>query len=319
MKSLKSIIRPSHFPLNNNMTMRYLILLLSLASSNAFGQNYTDLINMGMSYIEPATFQNISTNEMRQEHAWLDAGFAFPLNAKGDELSLGFGYQYQGWSNADQPSLPLEISTTGLSVDWLKNWKNPRWASTLSVGGAFSSDGNSSANSAFQTAFSYLMHFGNSSDAIWTFGVFYSDQPFGPWAFPILGLEWQLHDRVHVSTVLFNHVNVEIEAVSDRLFVGLDHRAFGTSFVLGEYLGFQNSYITSFSEQFPFYPYFGSVFTDFHLTPHLVFTGKIGVLHGRQQIHHTANHEFIVSSPYNDAINSSLMAQFGLAWRYRTR
>lgn len=291
-------------------------LLAFVWCCGTYAQNsYDEILHLSYDYFSRSTFINTNTGLSRQQMN-LAGGFGFKLNSNEDLLTVGLSYQWLKLRPevAIQPA--LNIHSTSLDLGYLKHWKNPTWASTISVGMAAVSDYKSAANSTYQTSLSAMLHHGKSNNLIWTFGLFYSDQPFGPWFFPILGVDWNITDKLYLSTILLDYAYLEYAITPNVWYAGVDIRAMGMSFVISDYENHQNSYVTSFSESFPFYPYTLTIFNDFYLKESISIFFKGGLLASRENKHYTQDHQPL-NSIYNNTISPSFYLNMGIAMRFR--
>ncbi|MEM6344443.1 MAG: DUF6268 family outer membrane beta-barrel protein [Bacteroidota bacterium] len=278
--------------------------------------SYDELLHLSYDYFTPSSIPGTSTKLSRQ-HINFSGAYGWDLNYQGDLLSVGLAYQgLELKTTLDEPQT-LNIHNTSIGLGWLKNWKNLSWASSVSIGLAAVSDYQSSINSAFQNSFSANLHYGKSEELIWTFGVLYSDQPFGPWVFPVLGVDWNINDRLYFSTILFSHAYLEYAIKPKFWYAGVEVKEMGMSFVVSEFQNQPNSYITSFSEAFPYYPYAMTVFNDFYFAERFSLFVKMGTLISRANRHFSLQNEPLVNSVYNNPVKPSFYLQTGLALRFR--
>ena len=292
-------------------------LWILIFTSSLYGQsNYDEYLNLSYGYFTTSNLKASNTS-VSQFETGISGGYGFLLNEREDELSFGGDYQFFQLKNELEEQIPLGIHSTALSIDYLKHWKNPKWGSTISGGIALISDYRTDSYSAYQTNLNALFHYGNSSDLIWTFGLMYSSQPFGPWFFPILGVDWKINDRLFFETFLFSNLYLEYQLKNNKLYTGLDIEANGQSFVLSSYQGEIDSYITSFATSFPYYPFDNTVFLDYYFNNGFVLFAKAGVRISQEYVHYSENHFPVETSLYNSAIDPSFMAKVGIAYRVR--
>lgn len=282
----------------------------------AFAQNtnYQELFRVSYQQVGSAEFNNSST-QLDQRQFSILGGYGLTLNDNDDQLNFGVGYSYLNFENDSEPNAQLNIHDLSVGLDYQKNW-GLYWASTFSLGLANVSDFQTEASSAYQTLLSVLFHHGKSESLIWTFGLLYSDQPFGPWIFPILGVDWQINSNLYFSSLLFNNLYLEHTLVPYKLYWGLDIAAEGQSFVLSDYQGQTDSYITSFSEEAPYFPFNYRIFIDYYLPNGLVFYGKFGYLASRGFRHWDVDGNRI-STLYDQPVKAGLNGEIGIAFRVR--
>ena len=298
--------------LKKSIVFIHVLLAASLVAQNT----YDDLLNVSYQSLAPATFDS-SGIEMEQQQLSISGAYGFDLRDGKDDLNLGAFYQRLNVSNAAEPNNALGINNFSLDAEYVRQWNNPSWASTISLGLGKSSVGVTDTFTAYQTQLVAMMHYGKRSDLVWTFGLLYSEQPFGPWLFPLIGVDWRATDRLFVSTVLFAELYVEYALQPNKLYVGLDISDAAQSFVIASYQNLQNTYITSYTDAFPYFPYNASLFLDVYLPSNITLFGKIGMQASRGYQHYLANHDRINNSVYDDSIDPTLLLEIGAAYRFR--
>ncbi|MGD1847376.1 MAG: hypothetical protein ACFB10_18460 [Salibacteraceae bacterium] len=276
---------------------------------------YDELLHASYEFMDRARIIGTAIGLDREQFNF-SGQYGFPLNDQDDQLNLGLNYQGIEWEPEHFWNQPVSVYNAGAHIKWLNHWKNPNWASTISIEGNAVTAYHFGHHTDFQTALSARFHYGKSEKRVWTFGLFYSDQPFGPWVYPVLGVDWRLANRLYFSTILLEHAYLEYAVKPKVWYTGIDLRQMGLSFVFGQFEGFEDSYFTSFSDQFPFSPYVISVFNDVYLKEHFTLFVKAGYLVSRRNRHFSRfNNEF--SSIYNREVMESIYLQTGLAFRIR--
>ncbi len=287
---------------------------MGLFMAKAQNTNYTELFRTSFQTVGKANFEDTTAN-LRQNQFLTSGGYGITLNDKNDELNFGLSYGLSNFENSAEPDNSLDIHDLQLGLSYTNNL-SLYWGTTLSLGMGNVSDFKTEATTAYQTNLSLLFHHGKRESLIWTFGLLYSDQPFGPWVFPILGVDWQINPDLYFSSILFNNLYLEHALIAQQLYWGIDISAVGYSFVLSEYQGEADSYVTSFSESVPFFPFNYSVFIDYYFPNGFVFYLKAGYMATRGFLHMDSNHERLPTL-YDRAIDPAFNAEIGIAFRIR--
>lgn len=300
--------------MSNPRTSLGILLVLSMLITEAQNTNYTELFRTSFQTVSEANFED-TTATLRQNQFLISGGYGFTLNDNNDELNFGLSYGLSNFENSAEPENTLNIHDLQAGLSYTKSL-GLYWGSTFSVGIGNVSDFQTEATTAYQTNLSALFHYGKRESLIWTFGLLYSDQPFGPWVFPILGVDWQINPDLYFSSILFNNLYLEHALISQRLYWGIDVSAVGYSFVLSDYQGEMDSYITSFSESAPFFPFNYRAFIDYYLTNGLVLYAKVGYMATRGFLHMDREHDRLPTL-YDRAIDPAFNAEIGIAFRIR--
>lgn len=279
--------------------------------------NYDDVVKLSFQSFGDSKIEGNNWN-LVQNQFHVEGGWSFELNEKKDKLTFGARYDFL---NLQLDSARLNQTKQGHSIfaggEFLKYWKSPYWATTISAYVGVASDMDSVFNKSYQTAISGMMHYGESDDVIFTFGLYYSDQPFGPWVFPLVGVDWRISDRTYFSVMLLYRLYFEYALVKKKVYVGLENQAQGTSYTLTNFNNQGLSYITSFSEQFPYYPFNNSVFVDCYFKENYVLFAKGGYAIGRSFKNYNTKDKAISTSPLNGNVSDNWVLEIGLAYRIR--
>ncbi len=295
-------------------TCFYLSFFIITSTIVAQNTNYTELFRTSYQQVGTSNFGD-TTATLDQNQFLVSGGYGFILNESEDELSFGISYGKSQFKSSAEPENTLDIHDLQIGLVYTKSW-GLFWGSTFAVGLGNVSDFETEATTAYQTNLSALFHHGKTESLIWTFGLLYSDQPFGPWAFPILGVDWQTNPSLYFSSIVFNNLYLEHALISQKLYWGLDVNAVGYSFVLSDYQGEMDSYITSFSESFPFFPFNYQVFMDYYFTNGIVVYAKAGYLATRGFLHMDVDNERLPTL-YDREIDPAFNFEVGLAFRFR--
>ena len=291
-----------------------IMLLSGVSIALAQNTNYQELFSTSYQQVASAEFSD-SAAELKQHTFQVRGGYGFTLNENNDELNFGIGYSYLNLKNTLEPNDPLQIHDLNVGIDYVRNW-GLYWASSISLGLGNVSDFQTEATTAYQTSLSILLHHGKSESLIWSFGFIYSDQPFGPWLFPVLGVDWQINPNLYFSSILFNNIYMEHALISNKLYWGIDIAAEGQSFVLSDFQGQADTYITSYSEEVPFFPFNYRIFIDYYFPNGLTLFAKGGVLATRGYRHWNASNDRIATL-YDQSVKPGLNAEIGIAFRVR--
>lgn len=291
--------------------------LLILISLRPFSQNaYQDLLNANYTYLTPAGLGD-STNLLNQESYQFSGSYGWELKGGQSQFGLGFSYERLELSDHFNLAQPLGINNVGLGAEYRKQWKNPKWGSTIQGGINGSSDNEFIASTAYQTQLLAMFHYGKSNRLIWTFGMLHSFQPFGNWFFPVLGVDWQITERLYFNSILFSETYLEYELKKNKFYCGLISKSQDYSFVLNDFQGMENTFLTSFGETFPYYPYNRMLFMDFYFKQYYVLFFNLGVQHARGFLHATAEGNEIGTSIFNSSISNAGVIKIGAALRIR--
>jgi hypothetical protein len=168
---------------------------------------------------------------------------------------------------------------------------------------------------AFQLGFISTYSFNSTETFLWKLGVYYNSEFFGPFVVPIIGLDWQLNEKLNISGDLpiYGKVNYQF---NQRLASGLGYIALVSSYRLtGE---FNNAYTSRFAIE----PY---LYADTKLFKNTYFTAKFGYAISRKYPVYAKYDQldwqlsFIKfgdnRTPLNPVIENGAFVEFNLAYK----
>ena len=278
--------------------------------------NYYQVLSASNTYYAPTKFKK-SDATLEQKRSNVGFGIGFPLNKKKDMISGGIGYEVFSLENNREKNTPIKLYNTQTGVKYLHHWNKNTLSSTFIGAYAFASDYKTSTATSRQLSLFGVLHYKQNEKLTWTGGVFYSQQPFGPWAIPIVGVEWKINSKLYFFTILFSKVYLEYTVVPKKVYAGIDISGERRSFVLSDYQGYKNSYFTSISKKLPYLPFNNTLFVDIYFKEHFVFFLKGGIIMARNYTHKDSNNNAIESSYYHDEARNSFSLKIGLAYRIR--
>ena len=301
---------------NMRNTLWICLIPLCLFSKITSAQVYVDLINAGYNYNMTSQYSGFD-NSYSQQTRWVNVNIPFVLNDKGDILTPNFQYSFTQLNHDffEEDELQLHYGSIGLS--WLKNWENSHWASYASLGTSINSDLKKLNGEHYNYEASLLFFYGKKDELVWNFGLNYTGGSFGNYFVPLIGVDWKINNRATLSYQTFSHFQFDY-GLTPKIFIGAVAHSSPFSFNISDYYEEQNSYVHTYSEEFPYTPQSIGVYTDIYLQNELVLFGKLSYEFSKTLSHENAQGEFINDSPYQGDINSGLALELGIAWRKRT-
>ena len=136
---------------------------------------------------------------------------------------------------------------------WLKNWKNPHWASYLDITTGINSDLKEVKSDDYNLNSTLLLYYGKKENLIWNFGVNYTGGVFGNYLVPLLGIDWKLDDKINLSIQTFSHLQLDYK-LNEKTYLGLISHGSAFDFTIADYYGEKDSYIHTYSDTFPYSP-----------------------------------------------------------------
>ncbi len=296
-----------------NPKLLYILLIVCIFYPNIFAQNYTDIVNVAYTQNADADYKGFD-NTFNQKG--ISANFNVPihLNEHEDVLMPNLNYRSVQLNNNFYTEDRLDFHDVHIGLSYFKNWKKSHWASSIEVGLSAASDFSNFNGNHLNYNTNLLLYYGKKESLVWNFGVDYVGGSFGSWLIPLLGVDWQMTEKLHFSFQTFSHFQLEYQ-FTERFAGGLQLENRAYSFNLSDYFGIEESSVYTYSNQFPFSPQKASLFLDSYLSEQAVIFGKIGVEFARELFHTDLEGNFIEESAYNGKIDTGLIFEIGFAWR----
>ncbi|HKR06594.1 MAG TPA: DUF6268 family outer membrane beta-barrel protein, partial [Bacteroidia bacterium] len=120
-----------------------------------------------------------------------------------------------------------ELYGTGLSLTYLKQWKNEKWSTAFVAIPRVNSDMKKVDGDDYQIGGALLGIYKKNENLSYKFGVYYNSEFFGPFILPLLGIEWKVSPGLNIFGVLPNQLNLQYEF--SKIFYGGIKLAFITN------------------------------------------------------------------------------------------
>jgi hypothetical protein len=292
------------------------LILFCLFSKTSSAQVYIDLVNAGFSQNLKTKYKGFDNN-YQQQTTWFNANVPFVFNDKGDFLLPNLQYSFTTLQHDFFEEDELRFHNTNLGLSWLKNWKNPYWASYLDLGTGISSDLKNVKDEHYNYTATLLFYYGKKKELVWNFGGNYTGGAFGNYIVPMFGVDWMINDKATLSFQTFSHLQLDYQ-LTPKIYTGIVAHSAPFSFNIANYSGEEDSYIHSYSDKFPYTPQSVGFYADFYLKSELVLFGKVGYEFSKTLHHENAKGDFLTDSPYQGEIESGVSFEIGVAWRKRT-
>lgn len=197
-----------YFLLQQCSVVFFLTLILT---SNAYGQSYLNLAGITYSYEQP--FNDIDKpkyNTINQINAFLNA----PLKIKKDYLMLSPSMQLYDVRFGDYKT---SYRSAQFSVSWLHQWKNERWNTAfVAIAQSNALKTNWFEQNTFQAGGAIVNTFTKNEDFKIKFGVYGNAEFFGPYFLPLLGVDWNINERLGLYGLLPSYLFLEYKIVPDK-------------------------------------------------------------------------------------------------------
>ena len=134
------------------------------------------------------------------------------------------------------------------------------------------------------------------------FGTYYNSEYFGFFMIPLLGIDWNISDRLNLFGVLPGSMNLEYKLFKP-LYTGIAFRSITNSFRTNGtgYFKIQDNHL--------------KIFADLYITKHLVFTMEVG--HSILRKYSLGTYSDIWKKEFDIDYKDGFVYKAGLSWRIR--
>lgn len=292
---LKSVI---HLPL--------ICFLIGFYFNFVNAQPYVDLINNRNSFFPETPYKSIPDANLRSSQ--ITTEFLIPFQFKnGDAFIFGASsdiirLNYEDPATETQESLYSVSVRIGYDLFFKKNGK---WDCLALLLPKLNSDFVDISSNDFQMGGLIISTFKKSEKLKYKFGWYFNSEFFYPYTFPIVGIDWQVSEKLR----LFGNLPIDFTSeykLRERFYTGFKFNPLTYSFRLSEKSN--NSYIKQVDYQF-------KLFLSYYLTPNVVCYIEGGHTIGRYYKQFSEDHVLETHNPVFTDFNNSFLFNFGIALR----
>jgi len=280
---------------NNSLICKTLIALILVISSTCIAQPYFDVANI--QYIHSGE-KKFSGPDNPSEIRYWNVQVGAPLKLQKDLLI--FNPSLESYRFMLSPPLNSWITVYGVSlpITFLKQWKNEKWKTAFVFIPRINSDFKNINNNDYQFGGAVLAVYKKNENLRYKFGVYYNSEFFGTFILPLLGIEWNINERMNLFGVLPGNMTFEYK-LCHSFYGGINFKSITNSYRYNDspYLKISDNYL--------------KLFVDFYATKHLVLSLEAG---------HSALRKYSIGSGDAKLVESyrdGTLFKVGLAYRIR--
>jgi hypothetical protein len=275
----------------------FLVFSFSVSQNYLSAQPYFDIANIH--YINSPEKKLFDSQDNPSDINYISVQIGLPFKLKEDVLILNpFFERYQlklqpGTNNTQA------LNSFGLPVTFLKQWKNPKWKTGFAFIPRLNGDFYKIVGSGYQFGGAVLAIYKKKENLKYKFGVYYNREFFGPFILPLLGIDWNVNERINLFGVLPGNMVLEYRFCS-VLFGGINFKSITNSYRFNglSYLKVSDNYL--------------KLFLDCYLVKNIVINLEAG--HSVLRKYTTGNTDkLFVQNKFEDG----LLLKAGLSYRIR--
>ncbi len=258
MRNYESFVIRSFVPITigirNSLMRNFRPLLLLAFYFFAFhnflsAQPYFDVVNFQFVNSPEKKFLNSKNNPSGINYFSAQAGLPFKL--KKDLLLFNpFYEQYNLWLQTETNTTQT-LNSIGLPVTFLKQWKNPAWKTAFVFIPRINADFKSTTQHGYQFGGAILAVYKKKENLKYKFGVYYNSEFFGPFFIPLLGIDWNINERLNLFGVLPGNLALEYK-LNSSLYGGINFKSITNSYRFDglSYLKISDNYMKIFLDYY---------------------------------------------------------------------
>jgi hypothetical protein len=285
--------------INRKFFGKTLVLAFCILSlmRNASAQPYFDVLNIH--YLNSPEERIISSKENPSAINYFSSQIGLPFKMKEDILVLNPFYEhYRLMLQPDETTIET-LRSVGLPVTFLKQWKKPAWKTAFVFIPRINSGLKDIQSKDFQYGGALLFSYKKKENLKYKFGLYYNSEFFGPFIIPLLGIDWNINERINLFGVLPGNLALEYKFCAS-LYGGINFKSITNSYRFDglSYLKISDNYL--------------KLFLDYYLVKKCVVTIEAG--HSVLRKYETGNTpDSFIANHFGDG----LLLKAGLSYRMR--
>ena len=146
----------------------------------------------------------------------------------------------------------------------------------------------------------------------YSFGMYYNQECFGPFFSPLLGLNWNINQKINLFGLFPQEIVLEYK-LSERFYTGIQLNMYYNTFRLSENYG--DYYVLEGDKLFGFIQ--TKTYLNFHITKEICIFAEIGITTFRSFVQYNSSDEIETTIPVYSIVKDKLFFSGGLAYRIR--
>lgn len=202
---------------------RIFIFLFILFSHSVFAQPFIDIA--GFNYQRGFPLKNSDANHLTTH--FNQTFLNVPLKLDSDFIVLNPMYENL---NVRLNESQFTLHSVSLPVSLLHQWKNQKWKTAfVFIPRMMSDKENAFKNDSYQWGGAVLMIYKKKPTFKYKFGVYYNSEFFGPFILPLLGIDWNVDNKLNIFGVLPGSMNIEYKLNPGKLHIGASFKSITNS------------------------------------------------------------------------------------------
>ncbi|MEX0968799.1 MAG: DUF6268 family outer membrane beta-barrel protein [Bacteroidia bacterium] len=273
-------------------------------------QPYVDVIKLRYRYLPEVNYRNTPHLHLGTEQ--MTGKFLLPLEFENkDVLMIGGSFDRTNLRQHEDSFAGACLYSTAMQIGYIKHWNDKFKVMVLAIP-RLNSDMEEITGRHFQLGGVGLVTYKRHDNLKYKFGMYYNREFFGNFIIPLVGIDWNVNDRLNIFGVLPGSMNVEYE-LNKRFYTGISYRSMTASFRLSDAPA---SYYVREGNTFWGHNQLWA-FLDYYPLKNVVMSTGIGHTAWRQYDLYNKDKEAIDTNPVFQPFHDGFFAQVELAYRVR--
>jgi len=211
------------------------LLLFLIISSSALAQPFADIASFSYQTFS-SKYDNAVTPHSKNKTDDYNLNFFLPKVFKnGNTFMLRLNTETMNSTISPDTSYSYRLSAISMPVGVKLVTKNKKWETILIAIPKIACDFRGKINDKdYQLGGIFLEHYVVNENLKIKAGLYYNREAFGNFFMPLVGVDWQISDRLSLYGVIPSNYWAEYIVVKSKLYAGLNFKSFTRSFRLSE-------------------------------------------------------------------------------------
>lgn len=294
------------------MKVKILIVLIVVASK-AVSQPFVDIVNFNLQTFS-ANYADSSQWKNKTDNYFLN--LFLPKNFKnGHTLLVRLNTEHLSSTISSDSAYSSQLSSISMPVGMKFLWKNKKWETVLIAIPKIASDFKDKIDGHdFQYGGVFMQHYVPNDKLKIKAGLYYNREAFGNLFVPWVGVDWKINQRVSIYGLLPVNYKVEFNLLKNKIYTGLNLKAFTRSFRLSE----KNNYDYVRYDELQV-----KLFVDYFVVPKVLVFAEVGYSLSRSPwLHKYGTNDkkdatYSYTNPLYSPIKNFPIISVGFAYRMR--
>jgi hypothetical protein len=288
------------------------LVILFIFSPSIQAQPYVDVLNIKYQYFPSTRYVKASKNTLATSHT--EASILFPVERKNKDVILAGGdYTQLSFSASGAVDAHTTLYSTALYLGYDRQWKNEHWRNTILLIPKFNTDFDKGISNSFQLGGILLFNYIKKENLKYHFGLYYNREFFGHYFMPLVGIDWNINQKLNLFGDLPNNLVLEYK-LGTSFYTGFSFLSTVSSYRIVSSLA-PGGYVREGDN------FFGhdqiKLFVNWYIIPWLVLYAEGGQTLFRYYLLYDKNDHLIDTHAVFNKTKDELFFNVGLAYRVR--